>query len=218
KKISEIKREWDAGLTLYQIGKKLGNFPPLLLGFMLFTANGTSRRQFWSWVNDATKISDARIRREIEEACEADIVYSPKAMQIQRERGRLGEEKLYNALKKKNIMYQTENQLKGKVRKTPDALLLTPLRVGNFQINWIESKANFGDVIEVRHNTKKQFSEYVKLFGSGLAVYWFGLVKDFERCRGVWLFDEEGFYRTLEKAEVLPERKNLRFQQAVKNY
>ncbi|MGB9636912.1 MAG: hypothetical protein ACPL1Y_06655, partial [Thermoplasmata archaeon] len=49
KKISEIKREWDAGLTLYQIGKKLGNFPPLLLGFMLFTANGTSRRQFWSW-------------------------------------------------------------------------------------------------------------------------------------------------------------------------
>ncbi|MEM3395874.1 MAG: TPD domain-containing protein [Thermoplasmata archaeon] len=207
KQLPVIKKEWDAGRSLCELGRKYGDFPPLLLGFMLFTANGTTRRQFWGWVRDAAKIEDPRIKKEIEEAAEADIVYSPNGMEIQKKRGKVGEEKLYMALDERNIDYRTEKDLVGKVRKTPDALLLTPLRVGNFQINWIESKANFGDVVEVRHNTKKQFCEYVKLFGSGVAVYWFGLVKDFERTKGVWIFDENGFYTLLRKAAVLPRRK-----------
>lgn len=210
KQLPQIKKEWDTGISLCELGRKHGDFPPLLLGFMLFTANGTTRRQFWSWVRDAAKIEDPRIKKEIAEACEADIVYSPNGMEIQKKRGKIGEEKLYAALEELKIEYKTEKDLLGKVRKTPDALLLTPLRVGNFQINWIESKANFGDVVEVRHNTRKQFCEYVKLFGSGVAVYWFGLVKDFERAKGVWLFDEKGFYTLLKKAAVLP-RKKLKF-------
>ncbi|MEM4160933.1 MAG: TPD domain-containing protein [Thermoplasmata archaeon] len=207
KQLPAIKKEWDAGRSLCELGKKYGDFPPLLLGFMLFTANGTTRRQFWSWVRDAGKIEDGRIKKELSEACEADIVYSPKGMEIQKKRGKAGEEKLYNALEERKIEFRTEKELTGKVRKTPDALLLTPLRVGRFQINWIESKANFGDVVEIRHNTRKQFSEYVKLFGPGVAVYWFGIVRDFERTKGVWIFDENGFYSMLGKAVVLPKRK-----------
>jgi hypothetical protein len=200
KMIPKIRKEWLKGMTICQLARNLNHFPPLLLAFMLFTANGTTRREFWRWVNDNTKIDDPRIKKEIEEACMADVVYSPWGMELQRKRGIAGEEKLYRTLDAMNIEYKTEKDLKGKVRKTPDALLLTPLRIGNFQINWIESKANFGDIIEVRYNTRKQFSEYVKLFGSGLAVYWFGLVKDFERTRGVWIVDEYGFNQLMKKA------------------
>lgn len=207
KKLPIIKKEWDAGLSLCQLSKKYGDFPPLLLGFMLFTANGTTKRQFWTWVRDTDKIEDPRIKKEIAEACEADIVYSPKGMEIQKKRGKIGEEKLYSALAERNIEYRTEKELIGKVQKTPDALLVTPLRVGNFQINWIESKASFGDAVEVRHNSRRQFCKYVKLFGSGVAVYWFGVVKDFERTRGVWILDGTEFHSLLGKAVILPKRK-----------
>lgn len=210
RRLGEIKREWESGKSICALSKMYGDFPPLLLAFMLFTANGISRKQFWAWVRNLEDVEDERIRREIEEASQADLVYSPRAIEMQQMRGKRGEEKLYRALDERKVEYMREYEISGKFRKTPDALLITPLRLGNFEVNWIESKANFGDILEVRANAKRQFAHYVKLFGTGVAVYWFGLVEDVEHPNGVCLFDEFGFYNFLSKARTLPKR-NLKF-------
>ena len=48
--------------------------------------------------------------------------------------------------------------------------------MNGWNINWIESKATFGDRVEVNKNMKKQLEPYLELFGQGVVIYWFGFV------------------------------------------
>ena len=45
-------------------------------------------------------------------------------------------------------------------------------------IEWVESKASFGDVATMADSYSKQFSPYRRRFGPGLVIYWFGHVHD----------------------------------------
>ena len=87
------------------------------------------------------------------------------------------------------IGYRTEKDLRGEFPKTPDALLDKPIVVNGWKVNWIESKATFGDRVEVNRNTKKQLSPYVELFGQGLVVYWFGFVDEITMEDGIYITD-----------------------------
>jgi len=60
-------------------------------------------------------------------------------------------------------------------------------------VSWIESKANFGDVVEMKKNISKQLLPYVKLFGKGIVVYWFGYVTDVEPPDGITVVDARFF-------------------------
>ena len=59
--------------------------------------------------------------------------------------------------------------------------------IDGMKIHWIESKASFGDDIELRKNVRRQLKPYTDLFGTGAVVYWFGFVEGIEPPEGVML-------------------------------
>lgn len=60
------------------------------------------------------------------------------------------------------------------VVKTPDFLFPHPVVINGHTVNWLESKATFGDREETRRNMTRQLMPYVDLFGPGLVIYWYG--------------------------------------------
>ncbi|KAL8615920.1 hypothetical protein ACOMHN_034596 [Nucella lapillus] len=57
------------------------------------------------------------------------------------------------------------------------------------EVRWIESKAYFGDY-DWFYRSRKQFEDYLRLFGPGLVVYWYGYIKPLgRRLQGVAVSD-----------------------------
>jgi len=193
--IQRMAAQYDRGVSLVELAERTC-FPPVLLAYLLFLHKGMPRKLFWKDVRCPQGIRDNRLRKEIMDAIGADIIYSPRGEEIQRERGYLGERKLFEWLDRRGISYMTERdlkKLKGQYTKTPDVLFMRPQVIGGRKLSWIESKANFGDVLEIRRNLRKQLIPYVKLFGHGIVVYWFGFVSDIEPPEGITLVDSSFF-------------------------
>jgi hypothetical protein len=193
--IQRIAAQYDQGTSLVEIADRAG-FPPVLLAYLLFLHKGMPRKLFWKYVRCPQDIKDQRLRKEVMKAIETDIIYSPRGEEIQKERGHLGERRLFEWLDRRGISYMTERDLKKlkQYTKTPDVLFMHPLVIGGKKVSWIESKANFGDVVEIRRNLGKQLIPYVKLFGHGIVVYWFGHVSDIQPPEGITLVDG-GFFK-----------------------
>jgi hypothetical protein len=192
--IQRIAAQYDHGTRLVELAER-ACFPPVLLAYLLFLHKGMPRKQFWKDVRCPHDIRDGRLRKELTEAIEVDIIYSPRGEEIQRERGHIGERRLFEWLDRRSVSYMTERDLK-KLKdytKTPDVLFMRPQVIGGRKVSWIESKANFGDIVEIRRNLRKQLIPYVKLFGHGIVVYWFGFVSDVQPPEGITLVDGSFF-------------------------
>jgi hypothetical protein len=181
-------QSWQRGETLLELSRRY-EFPPILTGLMLFQETGRSRKQYWTMVRNPETIGDPDLRKQIEEITKADMIYSPEGTEKQYKRGAWGEKNLQDWLDGQGIGYRTENDLRGEFPKTPDALLDKPILVNGWKVNWIESKATFGDRVEVNKNTKKQLAPYVQLFGQGLVVYWFGFVDEITMEDDIFITD-----------------------------
>lgn len=168
---------WQNGLPLVQIAHKF-DFPPILAALMILEQRKISRKQFWQMIADMESIKDRRLRKELREACLADLVYSSEGTARQYARGRWGEAKLHGWLTDRELKFETEKELRAKYDKTPDILLHKPVDVNGSKKYWIESKATFGDPYEIRRHIKKQLTPYSEMFGDGVVVYWFGFVDD----------------------------------------
>ena len=81
--------------------------------------------------------------------------------------------------------FETEKDLQDRgTAKTPDVLLSCPIAVEiptndgkqtNWKIiNWIDSKALFGDADTHRQSLVPQAESYLHRFGPGLVLYWLG--------------------------------------------
>ncbi|MCX6650469.1 MAG: C15orf41 family protein [Methanomassiliicoccales archaeon] len=184
----KMVQSWQHGETLLELSRRY-EFPPILTGLMLFQETGRSRKQYWAMVRNPEAIDDPELKRQIEEIAQTDLIYSPEGMEKQYQRGTWGEKNLQDWLDSQDIGYRTEKELRGEFTKTPDALLDKPIVVNGWKVNWIESKASFGDRIEVNKNTKKQLAPYVQLFGHGLVVYWFGFVDEITMEDGIFITD-----------------------------
>ena len=189
--------QWKKGTQLLQLAYR-EDFPPILLSLILLRHMNYSRKDFWKFVNDPDKIKDSRMRNEIKEVVNNDIIYSPAGMEVQRVRGVKGEERLNRWLDDNGLTYRNENELKEEFRKTPDVLLDEPITIDGQEIIWIESKANFGDRVEIRRNMKKQLVPYTEMFGNGIVVYWFGFVSDYELAEGIQVVDDKFFTKPLD--------------------
>jgi CDAN1-interacting nuclease 1 len=186
--VPRLVSDWKRGRTIREIAYDL-NFPPVLMGQQMLGELGIPRKRVWQTFLHPETAPDARIRHEVEELLAADHIYSPQGMELQRERGRKGEDRLQAWLEKHGIGYRTEKDLRGKFAKTPDALLDEPILHNGRKLAWIESKANFGDDVELRKNLRRQLAPYTELFGEGGVVYWYGYVDGAESPPGILLWD-----------------------------
>jgi hypothetical protein len=190
RQIPRLVSEWKRGRTIRDIAEEW-RFPPVLMGQQMLGELGIPRKKVWQTFLHPETAPDERIRREVDELLAADRIYSPQGMELQRERGRKGEDRLAAWLEKHGIGYRTEKDLRGKFAKTPDALLDEPILHNGQKLAWIESKANFGDDVELRKNLRRQLAPYTELFGEGGVVYWYGYVDGAESPPGVLLWDAE---------------------------
>ena len=180
--------QWRHGKRILELAREL-DFPPVLLGQMVLRELQLPRKQVWGCFLDPASAPTVRLQSEVRELLANDLVYSPQGMELQRERGRIGEARLYGWLDKHSIPYKTEKDLRGKYPKTPDALLEQPIIFYGQKLQWIESKANFGDDVELRKNLRRQLGPYTELFGEGAVVYWHGFVDGAESPPGILLWD-----------------------------
>jgi hypothetical protein len=190
RQVPRLVSEWKRGRSIRDIAEEW-RFPPVLMGQQMLGELGIPRKKVWQTFLHPETAPDERIRKEVEELLAADRIYSPEGMELQRERGRKGEDRLVAWLEKHGIGYRTEKDLRGKYAKTPDALLDEPITFNGQKLTWIESKANFGDDVELRKNLRRQLAPYTEIFGEGGVVYWYGYVDGAESPPGILLWDAE---------------------------
>lgn len=174
--------QWRSGKPLMKFALE-NRFPPVLASLIILLEGDYTRKGFWKLVENPDRVPDARLRREIKEVVRNDHIYSPEGAEVQAERGRRGEERLQDWLTSQGIGFQDEEDLRGAYPKTPDILLDEPIEYDGTKLFWIESKATFGDRVEVSRNFKRQLKPYSELFGPGLVIYWFGVVEGLQGMR-----------------------------------
>ncbi|MFH1403544.1 MAG: C15orf41 family protein [Candidatus Altiarchaeota archaeon] len=197
-KSPEIMRQWRSGKTMLEISKDL-EFPPALTASLLMQHMGVSKKRFRTHMQEPTTIEDPRIKKELNEAMKHELVYSPEATRIQWERGKEVERKVKEWLERMGKRFKTEKQLRDDHAKTPDFLLETPIKHNGRWIKWIECKASFGDMTEVRRDYNKQLSHYTRMFGEGIVVYWYGYIENAKKelNDSIILVDKEFFRRDM---------------------
>lgn len=168
-------RSWEEGESFVSIAERL-DFPPVLTAMIVLRSRGMGRKTFRRLLHHPEHAPTPRLRREISEAVAADPIYSPKGHLIQRRRGLEAERQIAEFLDSIGIEYRRERELRSMYPKTPDFLLTEPVHVRGFHVGWIESKATFGDWIEMRTNFRKQIHAYRSLFGPGMVIYWYGYI------------------------------------------
>ena len=135
-------------------------------------------------------LPDERLRREVAAAVEADPHYGPYTDTVKRLVGLEYEERLNQILRAQGVPFLTEEELRlrGDAR-TPDVLLPVPLLVRGRVVNWIDSKATFGDP-GTHGEYSAQFTSYLHRFDAGLVLYWFGYDESIDTDQRILLLDE----------------------------
>jgi CDAN1-interacting nuclease 1 len=192
RQVERLVAQWKRGRTILDTAREW-RFPPVLMGQLMLGELGVPRKRVWQTFLHPETAPDARLRKEVEALLEADMIYSPKGLELQRERGRKGEERMHRWLDRHGIGFRTEKDLRGKYQKTPDALLDEPIVFFGQKLTWLESKANFGDDVELRKNLRRQLAPYTELFGEGAVIYWYGYVDGAESPPGILLWDGDTF-------------------------
>ncbi len=178
KRVKDLARQWYDGKSFCQLSQELA-FSPVLTASIILKGLGVGKKEVQSYLREPESISNRRIRNNITECVKHEFVYSPAGNRMQAERGRRAEENISQWLRRKRIGFITEKEAQRRnYEKTPDFLLEGSLSVDGRQANWVESKASFGDRKEVRQDYEKQLKHYVRLFGPGMVVYWYGVIDD----------------------------------------
>mmetsp|Transcript_28434 Transcript_28434/g.71414 ORF Transcript_28434/g.71414 Transcript_28434/m.71414 type:complete len:313 (-) Transcript_28434:1539-2477(-) len=152
-------------------------------------------------IRDVSLIEDAHLRSEIALCIMNDPAYSPHVEKVRRVIGLEYEHILYETLRNRGLSFLDEDDLRKQGHsKTPDVKLPVPIAVDGVVVNWIESKALFGDEYSHRQYLNDQFMAYVNRFGPGMVIYWFGFVSDIDGNAGILIKD--AFPDEIEMLEV----------------
>lgn len=128
---------------------------------------------------DLVRSYDAVLATCLARCLEVDMLTSP-AMDVYRHQ--IGVEKeafLHSRLQDHAILFHSEAAMRAAgYPKTPDALLAYPVEVDGHIVNWIESKALFGDAAAHAMYLRDQYWPYYNRFGPGLVIYWYGFIDE----------------------------------------
>lgn len=127
------------------------------------------------YLRDSSLIQDPKLAYEIYLCTLYDDQYSPFTEIMRSSIGQQHEIQLQRQLTELNLAFRDEEYLRSLgYDKTPDFKLDIPIAVDGFIINWIESKALFGDQASHNDYERNQYSSYTNRFGPGLIIYWYG--------------------------------------------
>ncbi|XP_020803230.1 uncharacterized protein C15orf41 homolog [Drosophila serrata] len=120
-------------------------------------------------------IEDPRLAANVQQCLISDNQEGPITDLRRRIMGEEYELKLKQLAKEAGIHFYDEQDLRRMgYDKTPDIKMILPFLYKGQVINWIESKANFGDTKGHKFNIQQQLHSYCNRFGPGLIIYWFG--------------------------------------------
>jgi len=186
-------REWKRGKSLLEIAE-CRKFSPVLTASFILKSDGMTKKQFKDMMHNCDDIRKPRLKKEMKEVIDADIIYSPRGIENQKNRGFFCEDQIQTWLDGKGIGYYTEEESRALEReKTPDFLLRDDVTYGGMEVKWFESKGSFGSPYQTRHDYDNQLSHYVKLFGPGIVSYWLGYVDDITMGEEIVMIDRSFF-------------------------
>ncbi|KAG6462255.1 hypothetical protein O3G_MSEX013151 [Manduca sexta] len=129
-------------------------------------------------IKDTTLIDDKDLAYQVFLGIMNDNQYGPYADIIKQSIGLEYELRLERELRLMDITFLDESILRSRgYDKTPDFKLDVPIAVDDFIVNWVESKALFGDEENHSGYLKEQLLCYWNRFGPGLVIYWFGYLE-----------------------------------------
>lgn len=101
------------------------------------------------------------------------------------------EEYLKRQLRCRGVPFETEVELRLQgFDKTPDVKLKCPCLIDDrFVVNWMESKASFGDPRTHDSYLHDQYRTYTNRFGPGLVIYWSGFVAEIQHSDGIHIYE-----------------------------
>jgi len=153
-------------------------------------------------------IPDLRLREEVKKCIDSDDTFSPHIEQVRQIVGLEQEYILQERLRNLNVKFLSENDLREeKTFKTPDIRLRVPIGVCGNVINWIESKAMFGDKETYDIYMNKQLRAYRNRYGPGMVIFWFGYLSELEREDGIFI--SEFFPDEIEVIQVKSEIESI---------
>jgi len=182
KQSHNLLNQWKSGKSLLRLSKER-RFSPVLISSFVLRENGATKKEIREYFRNPSEIKNPRIKKEIIEVLAEEIVYSPEAAEIQRQNGRTAEKKIGEWLDYQGADYITESEARQLHQKTPDFLMKSPFSISRTPVYWVESKASFGDKIQMKGDYHRQLKHYVELFGSGLVIYWHGYINDSVRVQ-----------------------------------
>jgi len=185
--------------VIVRLASETGTSPALTARMVMETKIGEAKQednggksQLSQMMKDSTLIEDGKLAMEVFLATIKDDSYGHLAEAIKQSIGEEHEQKLKDILTSLDIPFTDEHILRSQgYDKTPDIKLEVPISVDGFIVNWIESKALFGDPEAHSGYLRDQLWSYLNRFGSGMVIYWSGYVGslDTNRSAGIMLSD-----------------------------
>lgn len=164
-------------------------------------ANQVASKLVTQMLRQPATIQHAALRAQVDECVRFDDNYSPLVEKLRHSIGTEYEHLLQARLANLRVPFLTEDELVASgYPKTPDIKFEVPLLLdGRHVVNWIESKATFGDPDTMATSLAEQFAGYCNRYGPGLVIYWFGFVEP---------PPQPGVVRSVEFRASLPRRRH----------
>uniref|UniRef100_A0A182SAB3 CDAN1-interacting nuclease 1 n=1 Tax=Anopheles maculatus TaxID=74869 RepID=A0A182SAB3_9DIPT len=141
-------------------------------------------------------ISDSLLALNVSYCLYSEIMDGPITDLVRRFIGVEYEVRLKKMAREAGMVFYDEGDLRRTgYDKTPDLKMAVPFMYRGQVINWIESKASFGDMDSHKRYVKDQLSSYGNRFGPGIVIYWFGYVESIAECpeNGNYVIVTDGF-------------------------
>jgi len=151
-----------------------------------------TRQEISEFMRCPSKIPDKFLAAEVHFCRLRDDQYGHYSESIKFWVGEEHEIKIKAKCQEMGLSFRDENALRAQgYDKTPDILLDVPIAVNGRAVNWIESKALFGDDEAHTSYLRDQLNSYWNRFGPGLVIYWFGFIDDLasQKYGGIMLAD-----------------------------